>query len=196
MISFSLAKTKICLHFSFFAVLCLFFQLGQGGWGPWCFLAALIHELGHLLAFSVQGVPPRELHFQLNGIRLVPPDTPLPLLGELFTLLGGAILSLCCGGALWAMGHPVAAGFHLMTGLFSLLPVRGLDGGEILFLLAENLFPQKGRVAAAFLSTVFALFFTACALVLGAKTQSPSLFLLAAGLLFSVFPNSSPAYKP
>lgn len=193
MFSFCIGQTKIFLHFSFFAVLCLFFQLGQSPWGPWCLLAALIHELGHLIAFTLLRRPPRELHFQLNGIRLVPPQTPICFWAELLTLAGGALTSFFCACVLYQAGHPTAAGFHLVTGLFSLLPVQGLDGGEILFLLLEALFPARGRRIAHTVSLFFALAFAAAFLLLGIAQGSLGLLLMACAVLLSGLLQSSTA---
>jgi len=177
LISFRFCGTKVCLHFSFFAVLCLCLQLG-GGSQHWI-TAALLHEAGHLLAFAVQKTPPRELHFQLGGIRLVPPDDPLPFLGELLTLAGGGIVSLFCAG----LGGETALP-HLFTGLFSLMPVPGLDGGEIFSLLWSRSFPgkeQKGRQSLCLLAAVLSV----CFLCRGLRRRSPEWITAAAGILLA-----------
>ncbi|MBQ4051809.1 MAG: hypothetical protein IJD13_09265, partial [Oscillospiraceae bacterium] len=142
MISFKLCGTTICLHFSFFAMLCLYFQLEREGYGVSCLFTALVHETGHLIAFAVQKAAPKELHFQLGGIRLIPPDEPLSFPGELFTLAAGSMVSLYCGSFLYYKDSQTALP-HLLTGLFSLLPLPGLDGGEIVSLFQSRFFPEK-----------------------------------------------------
>ena len=162
MISFRLWGTEVCLHFSFFAMLCLYFQLEQGESGIYCLMAAIIHEAGHLLAFTMQKAAPRQLHFQLGGIRLVPPDEPLPFSGEFFTLAAGGMTSLLCGCFLYLMNSSMAPA-HFLTGIFSLLPLPGLDGGEIVSLFQSRFFPDKEhlfRTAGRLLAASAALFLT------------------------------------
>lgn len=182
MICFQLGKTQIVLHFSFFAVFCLFFQLSGNQWGPCCLYAALIHELGHLVAFAALGLPPKALHFQLNGIRLIPPDLPLTGTQELLTLAGGSLFSLMTAALLWPF-HTTAAAFHLFTGLFSLLPMPGLDGGELFSLLLERLCPQKSNQIAWWTGRTIAFLLAGWAIWTGWRTAAPGLWLLAAAML-------------
>ena len=184
MFGFFFCGTKICLHFSFFAMLCVFFQLGEEPWGTLCLLASLIHEAGHLFAFAVQKTPPRELHFQLGGIRLVPPDDPLPFWGELGTLAGGGAVSLLCGGILWRLGMSEAALPHLFTGFFSLLPVPGLDGGEILSLVWSRIFPGYDRVL-LFIGRGCAVLFAALAVCWSIRSRTWGGVMIAAGVMMA-----------
>lgn len=184
MIEFRLRGTCVRLYFSFFAVICLFLQLSQGPSGPLCLLAAGIHELGHLMAFTALGLQPRSLSFHLGGIRLSPPDSPVAAWKELATLAGGAAMSFAWAAGSLAAGAKEPAAFHLLTGLFSLLPVRGLDGGEILSAVLERLWPAGGVRAAEKISLAFTLIGAAAALAIGLQTQKGGLLLLGAALLF------------
>lgn len=178
MISFRFCGTLIRLHFSFFAVLCLYLQLCDEPWGSCCIWAALLHESGHLLAFAVQKTPPLELHFRLGGIRLVPPDDPLPFSGELLTLLGGSLMSLFCGCLL--QPAPTALP-HFFTGVFSLLPLPGLDGGEILSLFWSRFLPDKESLRRKFQRTI-AFCLILVFLLWSIRSKTPGGLLLAAGL--------------
>ena len=177
MIVFRMWGTKVCLHFSFFAMLCFFFQLGGKAEG--CLAAALIHEAGHLFAFAVQRAAPKELHFQFGGIRLVPPDCPLPFRGELMTLAGGSLSSFL-GGAILTMINKESAVLHFVTGGFSLLPVPGLDGGEIFSLVWSRFFPGRERLC-GILQRVIAFLLAAAALSLGRSGVLPAAAILLAG---------------
>lgn len=185
MICFQIGKTKVELHFSFFAVFCLFFQWIGKEWGPNCLYAALIHEMGHLLAFAAIGSPPQSLHFQMNGIRLVPPEQPLSITEELFTLAGGSFSSLIVAALLWPF-QPFTAVFHLYTGLFSMLPICGLDGGELLSLLLERFCPQNSRQIACWTSRIVSGTIAGWAIWVGYRTAAPGLWLLAAAMLLSM----------
>ena len=182
MISFRLGRTCVFVSFSFFAVLCLYFQLGQDPRKAGCLWAALLHEGGHLAAFALQGAPPQEIHFGVGGIRLVSSEQPLSLPGELATLTAGALVNFVCCGLFYLLGQPVGAALHLCTGLFSLLPVPGLDGGEIAALLIESRFPQSEKAAARCLNLSAGVL---CALSLAAcwRYRAPGFGILAAAIL-------------
>jgi len=139
MITFRLCGIKIGLHFSFFAAVCLLLAMRENSWGLWCLTAALLHECGHLAAFFLIGAPPRELHFEYSGIRLVPQKNLLSRRQELWTVTGGAAVNLGIGTLLCLCGLVYHGGFHLALGLFNLLPLPGLDGGELLALLTERI---------------------------------------------------------
>ncbi|MBR6791295.1 MAG: hypothetical protein IKM31_10560 [Oscillospiraceae bacterium] len=181
MISFRFCGTLIRLHFSFFAVLCLYLQLGEEPWGSYCIWAALLHESGHLLAFAAQKTPPLELHFRLGGIRLIPPPDPLPFPGELLTLLGGSLMSFLCGILLHRSGLPEAALPHFFTGIFSLLPLPGLDGGEILALFWSRFLPDKEPLRRKFQKAI-ALCLILASLLWSVRSGTPGGLLLAAVL--------------
>lgn len=181
MIRLKLCGTEIFLHFSFFAMLCLYLQLEKDGAA--CLSAALIHEAGHLMAFVLQKTAPKELHFQFGGIRLIPPDAPLPFWGEFFTLASGGMISLLCGWIFYIINSGMALP-HLLTGVFSLLPLPGLDGGEIVSLFQSRFFPDKEplfHLAGLFLAIAAALFFS----VIGILFRNPLCLLPAAGILLA-----------
>ena len=181
MISFRLGRTRVFVSFSFFAVLCLYFQLGQDPQKAGCLWAALLHECGHLAAFALQGAPPQEIHFGMGGIRLVSSEQPLSLPGELMTLVAGALVNSGCFLLFHLLRQPVSAALHLCTGLFSLLPVPGLDGGEIVALLIESRFPQSEKAARCLNLSAGVL----CALSLAAcwRYRAPAFGMLAAAIL-------------
>ncbi|MBP3667916.1 MAG: hypothetical protein J6K29_12810 [Clostridia bacterium] len=99
-------------------------------------LAALIHELGHMLVAWRRRIPVRALRLDLFGARM-----------ELSGMISyGAELAVASGGPLASFlaaltAYPWGAareGIYLFSavscglGLLNLLPVRGMDGGRIL----------------------------------------------------------------
>lgn len=111
-------------------------------------LCALLHEMGHLLAYWLLyrrapevEVSPLGLCLRLRGI-LLPPDHKLLLAaaGPLANLL------CCCVALLWMQGteHFSYTGYwfasaNLLIGAGNLLPLPGLDGAHILAALTELL---------------------------------------------------------
>lgn len=124
------------------------------------------------------------LSFHLGGIRLSPPDSLVPAWKELLTLVSGAAMSFLWAAGSLAAGAKTAAAFHLLTGLFSLLPVRGLDGGEILSAALERLWPAAGAGIAEKVSLALTLAGAAAALTAGIVLRQGGLLLLGTALLF------------
>ncbi|MGI5893910.1 MAG: site-2 protease family protein [Candidatus Merdivicinus sp.] len=138
--SFSLAGIRIEIHFAFFAVLLLLTQLTGNDWAIWCAFCCLIHELGHVLAYSICGTRPREIHLEAGGMRIIPPQTMLSNRQEAFVLLGGVLANFLAAGILISLQVWQAAGVHLFLAAFNLIPLRALDGGQLLALAFRKIF--------------------------------------------------------
>ncbi len=147
MLEFYFGKTRVILRFSFFAVLLLMAEFLKSDWGLWCAGACLLHETGHIFAYTSLGAAPREVCFTCGGIRIVPPKKPLSPIREALVLWAGSAVNLLAGGALWALRCRYAAGFHLLLGAFNLLPLSALDGGQLLRLLTEQRLPLWSAAA-------------------------------------------------
>lgn len=139
MIDFYCGKLRVVIKFSFFAVLLLMLELLKSDWGLWCAGAGLLHETGHLLAYAAAGAIPKEISFECGGIRIVPSGKLLSPGREAMVLAAGSGVNLIAGGLLIVLGTQFAAGFHIVLGCFNLLPLRALDGGQLLGLLTEQL---------------------------------------------------------
>ena len=101
--------------------------------------AAAIHELGHCLALWLLGAPITGLRVGIFGAELVADWRQLSYGGELAAVLAGPGANFLCAlgltlldGARWE----VPVGAHLVLCGFNMLPVRPLDGGRALYLLA------------------------------------------------------------
>lgn len=189
MLEFVWKKLRIVVRFSFFAVLLLMLELLKSDWGLWCAGASLLHEAGHILAYAAMGSAPREIHFECGGIRIVPPEALLRPKKEALVLAAGSFANFLAGGILLTLGCRYAAGFHLLLGAFNLLPLRALDGGQLLGLLAERFFSLR---TAERLCQAVSLLFLAPLLwggwLLFQQSGNFSLLLTLACLLAATFP--------
>ena len=143
MLEFQFRSLAIGVRFSFFAVLLLMAELCRSDWGLWCAAASILHELGHFAAYAALGQVPKGLYFEAGGIRIVPPAGRLSPPGEAAVLLAGSGVNLAAGGLFCLLGSPYAGGFHLLLGLFNLLPLAQLDGGMLLALALDRFFPPR-----------------------------------------------------
>lgn len=136
---------KIRFRFLFFWMLTIFCLIDRSGILLWGFSAALLHELGHLIAFIATGDLPEELSFEITGIKMVRSDRTVSLGKEIFQLLMGSgtnfAVFLILSYSLQTINKvSLFAVSHLILGVFNLLPIQGLDGGMILKLFNEKLF--------------------------------------------------------
>ena len=98
--------------------------------------AALLHELGHWAVLRLWGAPVTALRISVFGAEMTVDGAGLSYGRELAAVLAGPAVNLLAGLLLAHLGDPAAAGAHLVLCAFNLLPVRPLDGGRALYLLA------------------------------------------------------------
>jgi len=146
------------------------------------FLAAALHESGHLLVLRLLRKPAREMVLGFSGAVLETP--PLGYREEFLAAAAGPLASLLLGliTPLW----PLLGLWSLALGCFNLLPIPGLDGGRMLRCLALlHLSPEgAGRLTRfAALLTALGIWGTAvyCSLPGGCGLWP---LLLAAGLVY------------
>lgn len=144
--------------------------------------AAVLHELGHLLALRLLGGRVTGLRISVCGAVLLTDAARLSYPKEIVAVLAGPAVNLICGLLLADMQAWVAAGAHLSLCLFNLLPVRPLDGGRALYLIVAALAgPAAGEHAARAAGALTALVLGGLTAWLVVRTGG-SLWLLPAAL--------------
>ena len=108
--------------------------------------AVLLHEGGHLLAFYLLGEPAPRPSAVLAGLTLSP-LRPLPYRHELSIAAAGPLSNLLFALPLLLFGSGkgilLLGWVHLLTALVNLLPLKGSDGGRVLFSLLALLLPLR-----------------------------------------------------
>ena len=121
-----------------------------------CFFAAILHEMGHLLMMLLCGVHVRGIKLRLFDVLIEADDAPNRKADVLITL-GGVAVNFLCAASLCPLGMKYGLP-HLFLGIFNLLPVMSLDGGHLLEICLENRFSPRALANTLRVTTFVFLF--------------------------------------
>ncbi len=106
---------------------------------PTLLLSIAAHELGHILALRLCGVRIERIYVRCIGFRADYNGMWLGYKGELLAAAAGPAVTLVLAAASAAIGNIFSleaayfvAGVNLLILIFNILPIRPLDGGQIL----------------------------------------------------------------
>ena len=99
------------------------------------FLAAALHEAGHLAALFWLEIPVRGLELRATGAVIRAPLRGAPR--EAWALAAGPAMNLLLAPLFWRL-WPLFGRCSLALGLWNLLPLAPLDGGRLLALLIRR----------------------------------------------------------
>lgn len=187
---------------SFFAAALFLLLAANKSWLLLFWLAAMLHELGHLLALCLLGGRVVRFCFRLSGAELQYSGSHISYGGEVLLALAGPaanLLSACI--CVWlARWQPLPwlyqfAGCHLVLAFFNLLPALPLDGGRVLQTLLESRLPLEGEPLARRISLCVGALLAVLGLVLLLKGGNPTLFS-AGGVILLRSAGKSPLHLP
>jgi len=128
----------------FIALLCLF---DNSGLLLPLFISMAVHELGHFLAVKLFGGEFKQLKFEFIGLNMECDLRNVSYLGEIIIAISGPLFSfiLAFAAAFYGKVNGLEeayyfAGVSFILGFFNSMPVRQLDGGRALYMLATWLF--------------------------------------------------------
>lgn len=141
MIKFKIKDTKVSVDFWFATVIALIGVCDSCGYIWLGVLAAVVHELGHILAMIFKGSYPTEIQFSMFNIKIIDKRKKVRNYHEdMFILAGGPCFNLVVAIIsyfFWSQTQNEYILFFLLAniilGVFNLLPISALDGGEILY---------------------------------------------------------------
>lgn len=151
-----LADIELSVGYEVVAAMTAVLLLDRGNSVVCCFIAALMHELGHIVMMRLCSVRVRGLRLRLFDV-LIEADEPPTFRADVLITLGGVLANFVFA----AVFAPVSAKLslpHLMLGVFNSLPVMSLDGGHLLYIvLARKFEPHICRNAVLISTFVFIL---------------------------------------
>lgn len=187
------------LKIGFFAImLALSFLLAPSLLSLCAFLAALLHELGHIAMARLCHIHLRECKIGIYGAGLIPDGSLYSYGQEILLCLAGPLtnlLTMCLFLPIqFSFLEEFRQGFlfaSLALGLLNLLPIKGFDGGRVLHaLLSLRMQPHTVSLitsACSFLC-IFSLWSASIYLLLR-TAASLSLFIFSLSLFSRIFLN-------
>jgi Zn-dependent protease len=171
-----------------FFVLSFLLAFGRGAslllleWVLVVFISVLLHELGHALVARKFGLSPSIKLYSMGGLTSWHSEVNLPPWQHLLISLAGPAAGFLLGGIVFLAGPAVLGSnpsrllavtyFDLIWvnvgwGIFNLLPMLPLDGGNVLLTLEEWILRRKSQLISYVISLMVALGITFLALARG-----------------------------
>lgn len=192
---FKIFKTEIYISFLFLCLASICIILGVFKGFLYCFLSVIIHETGHLIPMYLYGNCPEKIKISLFEISIS--DKSRLRLTEkqnLVIIFSGPFANFICFILFYLLYlfcyenlMPFAV-TNLSVGLFNMLPVISLDGGQILYLLLCRRFTEKSSEKAVDIITFIFIFPLAALgfLFLFSSKYNFSLLFVCVYLIFSL----------
>ena len=160
----------------------------------WCAAAIAVHELGHLSVMICYGYFPERIKIALFSIDIIDSERQRRRVREnLLIIIFGPFANFICFLVcflLYLRGISVVLPFaaaNASVGLFNLLPVMSLDGGQLVYLLLlRRLDQEKAEKAVDALTFAFIFPLAAMGFWLMLKSKNVSLLFVSVYLVFSL----------
>lgn len=181
----TLFKTKIIITAPFAFLIALLLIFDKTGMMSVSVIAVTLHELGHLMALYALNLPPKSITLSIIGVNIKQTylfekpifETVVAAAGPILNLLTSFFLvpfiDKAFSAALCAAG--------IVIGAFNLLPLSGLDGGDILnSLLSIKLNENKVNIITKvtnIITIVLVAFIGVCLLL--SPSRNPTMLIAA-----------------
>lgn len=157
---------RIGLSFWFFVVFALISFFDTDGMLLCSLVAAMLHETGHLIAMVIKNDLPTEIDIHIFNVDIVDNSRPIRNPNDdIFILCFGGVFNLILAVVSIVIFRLTNSAFiymffasNLMLGIFNLLPISVLDGGQIVeSLLLKHLKPKATQIISDIISLIILL---------------------------------------
>jgi stage IV sporulation protein FB len=137
--SFTIHNCRITVSFFFVAMVAIVLLEDKSGTSLLAFLAAALHEAGHLIVMRAFGVKPSQIRFTPFGIDIIKSCcVDRSYRRDALISFAGPCANIAMFLLLSALQFSIGNSFmlaNLIFALFNLLPIEPLDGGQALYSL-------------------------------------------------------------
>ncbi len=182
-------NTKISFQYLYVAILAFILILDKSGGIFCCFLASFFHETGHLIALFFLKQRVEEVKFSVFDIQ-IKSSHYLDFKRELIIVLSGVLLNFLLFIFFYRI-IPLFALANLFIGIFNILPVSTLDGGQAINLVLTRFFSkEKSAIIINILTVIVSIpIFTIGIIILLNTKYNFSFLALGLYLILTVFMN-------
>lgn len=138
---FKLGSTLFEASFIAVALMSLVLVIDVTGNIAMCFLCAILHECGHIIAMRCFGIVPKSITLRLFDI-VIKADSDKAFLPDLLITLSGPLTNIFLAVLFYFFCKPLCY-VNLYIALFNLLPLDTFDGGRALSLILSRKFSIK-----------------------------------------------------
>ena len=191
---FKIARTRFEVSYALLCLVAVCIILGVFKSFVWCAAAVVVHECGHLAAMVYCGYFPKRIKIALFSIDIIDGERQSRSVRKnLLIIVFGPFFNFICFLVcflLYLRGISVVLPFaaaNASVGLFNLLPVMSLDGGQLVYLLLlRRLDQEKAEKAVDALTFAFIFPLAAMGFWLILKSKNVSLLFVSVYLVFSL----------
>lgn len=148
--TFSIFGIKIEISFLFICLISSFVIIESSNLLVWGLSSALLHELGHILVMILVGHKPSKITFNVFDIDIKDNSrNNRDYKEDIFILLGGPTANFLIVAVLWVLyvnckneDILILITENLFLGIFNIMPIESLDGGQILYIYLSNKLQQ------------------------------------------------------
>ena len=160
---FKLFGTEIYISFLFAAAVTIMLLTDKTGYMLPALFAIILHEMGHLFMMWILECSPKRIKLIPTSVQITAPFQKR-YRNDFLVAVSGPVVNILLFSTLYfnylAFGNEVTLYFallNLVIGVFNLLPVKGLDGGTILFCVLEKYKgPDKAAVILKIITIILA----------------------------------------
>lgn len=160
-----------------------------------CVISSLLHEIGHILTAKLKGANIKSVKVGLGDVAINADFSQLSPCGEMLVSLSGVAVNSILVIIGFVLCKLLNSDFlfklstvNALIGVFNLLPINGLDGGEFVFILLQKRFSlsvsEKVMLVLSFVFSV-PLFAVGIAFAINSK-YNYSLLFAALYLLYTL----------
>ena len=190
---FKLFGTEVYISFLFMGVITLMLCFDKTGFILPTLFAVFIHEFGHLFMMWATGETPKKIRLIPASVQIVSSfsggykkDVLVALSGPVvnFVFFGVLYYNYACFGNKTTLFFSV---LNLIIGIFNLMPVRGLDGGTVVFSVLSRFWsPDKALRCLRRLTFGLGIFALVGAVILSLNGRfNTSLYIMALYLIIT-----------
>ena len=200
---FRIHKTEIIISYLIICIASVCIIAGAFDGFLYCLFAIIIHEAGHITTMCIFGYPPEKIKISLFEISISDGKRQeRNFIQNFLIIFFGPFSNFICFilfYLLYLIGKDFflyLAAANLSVGLFNILPVMSLDGGQLLYLILSRFFSDtvsQSIVNVITLIIIFPLSFFGFILLFNSKYNF-SLLIVCTYLVFSLISRNNKYY--